>query len=780
MSLYDTLNDEQREAVMYTEGPLLILAGAGSGKTRVLTHRIVYLIEEMGVNPWNILAITFTNKAAGEMRDRVDRLVGFGADEIWVSTFHSTCVRILRRYIDKLGFDNNFTIYDADDQKTVMKGILKRLNIDPKAFSERAMLSAISSAKDNLVDVRDYELSTMGDFKKITIAKIYREYQETLKRSNALDFDDIIVKTVELFKTQAEVLNYYQDRFRYILVDEYQDTNTAQFELIRLLADRSRNLCVVGDDDQSIYKFRGANIRNILDFESYYPEAKVVKLEQNYRSTQNILDAANGVIRNNRSRKQKALWTGKGEGEKIRFRQLENGFEEADYLVRDIVHKIREDGFSYKDLAILYRTNAQARLLEERMVVEGIPYSVVGGVNFYSRAEVKDILAYLKTVDNGRDEVALRRIINVPKRGIGAASLEKIATYAVSRGLTLYEAMGEVDGIPGLGKTAIKIREFVNLIDVLRAEIPFLSIADLIRAILERVKYADYLYDQDEESAEDRMANVDELITKAVAYEETHDEVSLSTFLEEVALVSDLDNLEDGDNRVLLMTLHSAKGLEFPVVYLAGMEDGLFPGYMTINSDDEADMEEERRLAYVGITRAKQELVITCAKCRMVRGETQYNPVSRFVREIPPGLLDEEVPQGFRRVSPADFGLSVGGVPGKSFGSQRKGASSYGNTWGGNAPRAYARDNQTPQEAKPFIARETSRLNGLSAISKGGSIGSSQAPEYGVGDRVRHVKFGEGTVSAISKQPRDYMVTVEFDTYGQKIMYAAFAKLKPV
>ena len=780
MSLYDTLNDEQREAVMYTEGPLLILAGAGSGKTRVLTHRIVYLIEEMGVNPWNILAITFTNKAAGEMRDRVDRLVGFGADEIWVSTFHSTCVRILRRYIDKLGFDNNFTIYDADDQKTVMKGILKRLNIDPKAFSERAMLSAISSAKDNLVDVRDYELSTMGDFKKITIAKIYREYQETLKRSNALDFDDIIVKTVELFKTQAEVLNYYQDRFRYILVDEYQDTNTAQFELIRLLADRSRNLCVVGDDDQSIYKFRGANIRNILDFESYYPEAKVVKLEQNYRSTQNILDAANGVIRNNRSRKQKALWTGKGEGEKIRFRQLENGFEEADYLVRDIVHKIREDGFSYKDLAILYRTNAQARLLEERMVVEGIPYSVVGGVNFYSRAEVKDILAYLKTVDNGRDEVALRRIINVPKRGIGAASLEKIATYAVSRGLTLYEAMGEVDGIPGLGKTAIKIREFVNLIDVLRAEIPFLSIADLIRAILERVKYADYLYDQDEESAEDRMANVDELITKAVAYEETHDEVSLSTFLEEVALVSDLDNLEDGDNRVLLMTLHSAKGLEFPVVYLAGMEDGLFPGYMTINSDDEADMEEERRLAYVGITRAKQELVITCAKCRMVRGETQYNPVSRFVREIPPGLLDEEVPQGFRRVSPADFGLSVGGFPGKSFGSQRKGASSYGNTWGGNAPRAYARDNQTPQEAKPFIARETSRLNGLSAISKGGSIGSSQAPEYGVGDRVRHVKFGEGTVSAISKQPRDYMVTVEFDTYGQKIMYAAFAKLKPV
>ena len=799
MSLYDTLNEEQKEAVMHTEGPLLILAGAGSGKTRVLTHRIVYLIEEMGVNPWNILAITFTNKAAGEMRERVDRLVGFGADEIWVSTFHSTCVRILRRYIDKLGYGNNFTIYDTDDQKTVMKSVIKRLNIDPKVFTERSMLSAISSAKDNLVSVRDYELSTMGDFQKITIAKVYREYQETLKRSNALDFDDIIVKTVELFKTQVEVLNYYQDRFRYILVDEYQDTNTAQFELIRLLADRCRNLCVVGDDDQSIYKFRGANIRNILDFENYYPEAKVVKLEQNYRSTQNILDAANGVIRNNRSRKQKALWTGKGEGEKIRFRQLENGFEEADYITRDILHKIREEGFSYRDLAILYRTNAQARLLEERMVVEGIPYTVVGGINFYSRAEIKDILAYLKTVDNGRDEVALRRIINVPKRGIGAASLEKIAVHAVARDLTLYEAMCEVDEIPGLGKTAVKIREFVNMIEVLRAELPFFSIANLIRAIQERVKYEEYLYDQDEESAEDRMANVDELITKATAYEETHDEVSLSEFLEEVALVSDLDSMEDEDNRVLLMTLHSAKGLEFPVVYLAGMEDGLFPGYMTINSDDEADMEEERRLAYVGITRAKQELMITCAKCRMVRGETQYNPVSRFVREIPQGLLDEEIPQGFRRVSPADFGLPVGG-PSRRSSYADGGYSSFRGSSGGYAggggyreapyrggkpaadprPRAYAKDNSTPQEVKPFIARETSRLNGLASISKGGNIGSGQAPEYGVGDRVRHVKFGEGTVSAISKEPRDYMVTVEFDTYGQKIMYASFAKLKLV
>lgn len=783
MSIYDTLNKEQKEAVMHTEGPLLILAGAGSGKTRVLTHRIVYLIEEMGVNPWNIMAITFTNKAAGEMRERVNRLVGFGADEIWVSTFHSTCVRILRRFIDRLGYDNHFTIYDTDDQKTVMKAVMKKLNIDPKQYPERSLLSAISSAKDELLDVRDYELSTMGDFRKITIAKAYREYQETLKRSNALDFDDLIIRTVELLRTQKEVLSYYQDRFCYLMVDEYQDTNTAQFELIRLLADRNRNLCVVGDDDQSIYKFRGANIRNILDFESHYPEAKVIKLEQNYRSTQNILDAANAVIRNNRSRKEKALWTGKGAGEKIRFRQLENGFEEADYLVRDIRHKIREDGLSYGDCAVLYRTNAQARLLEERMVVEGIPYHVVGGVNFYSRAEIKDILAYLKTVDNGRDEVALRRIINVPRRGIGAASLEKISAYGVAKGLTLYDAMREADAVPGLGKTAAKIREFVNLVEVLRAGLSSFGIADLIRAILERVQYEQYLTDQDDESVEDRMANVEELITKAVNYEESHDIISLSEFLEEVALVSDLDNVEDGDNRVLLMTLHSAKGLEFPVVYLAGMEDGLFPSYMTINSENREDLEEERRLAYVGITRAKQELAVTCAKCRMIRGETQYNPVSRFVREIPLSLLDQEEPVRVRRANLSDLGIPFGGgrggAPVQSFYGEAAGKRTAG--FGGRAdgrPRARAITNATPEDAKPFIARETDRLKMLSSLQKGSSLVSGQAPEYGVGDRVRHVKFGEGTVKAVSKEPRDYMVTVEFDGCGQKVMYASFAKLK--
>ena len=747
MSIYDTLNREQMEATRHVDGPLLILAGAGSGKTRVLTHRIVYLIEEMGVNPWNILAITFTNKAAGEMRERVDQLVGFGADQIWVSTFHSTCVRILRRFIDKLGFGNNFTIYDTDDQKTVMKGVCKRLNVDTKQLSERTLMGYVSSAKDELISVREYEISAAGDFRKSTIAKVYREYQEALRASNALDFDDIIVKTVELFKAQPDVLAYYQDRFKYIMVDEYQDTNTAQFELIRLLADRNRNLCVVGDDDQSIYKFRGANIRNILDFEFHYPEAKVVKLEQNYRSTQNILDAANAVIRNNVGRKAKALWTNQGAGKPVHFRQLENAYEEAEYLADDISRKVR-GGASYGDFAILYRTNAQSRLLEERMVVEGIPYNVVGGVNFYSRAEIKDVLAYLKTIDNGRDEVALRRIINVPKRSIGAASLEKVATYAQSKELTLFDAMCEVEQIPGLGKAAAKIREFVNMILVLRSGRESYGIVDLISAVMERTAYADYLVSQDEESAEDRLANIDELITKATGYEETHDEILLSEFLEEIALVTDLDNAEDMDNRVLLMTLHGAKGLEFPYVYLSGMEDGLFPSYVTITSDDNTDLEEERRLAYVGITRAMQELTLTCAKSRMIRGETQYNPISRFVREIPQELLDEEIPSSRRKVDPETFGLHLKG----GFGTPAR---------------------------KPFIA-QANKVASLAGLQKGFGTSGNETLDYGVGDRVRHVKFGEGTVRAVGKEPKDYKVTVDFDGLGQKIMYASFAKLQKI
>ena len=766
MSIYDTLNREQREAVMQTEGPVLILAGAGSGKTRALTHRIVYLIEEFGVNPWNILAITFTNKAAEEMRERVDGLVSFGADQIWVSTFHSLCVRILRRHIDRLGFDNRFTIYDTDDQKTVMKGVCKRLNIDTKAYKERSLLSAISSAKDNLVDVREYEMNTMGDYHKMVIAKVYREYQETLKRNNALDFDDIIVKTVELFKTCPEILNSYQERFKYIMVDEYQDTNTAQFELVRLLADKYRNLCVVGDDDQSIYKFRGANIRNILDFELHYPEAKVIKLEQNYRSTSSILDAANAVIHNNAGRKEKTLWTQKKEGSRVHFRQLDTAYEEAEFIADDISRRMRQDGVCYKDCAILYRTNAQARILEERMMNENIPYVVVGGVNFYSRMEIKDILAYLKTIDNGLDEVALRRIINVPKRSIGAASVEKISVYAQERGISLFDAMCEAKNVPGLGRSAEKVEAFVNMIQVFRSGLDSYGIVDLIRAVLERIKYAEYLQEQDDEDAEDRMNNIEEFISKASRYEETHDYIELSEFLSEVALVADIDNVENKDDRVLLMTLHSAKGLEFPVVYLSGMEDGLFPSFMSIAAPDPEELEEERRLAYVGITRAKEELTLTCAKCRMIRGETQYNAVSRFVREIPTELMDNYTPVMKKSVDLSSIGIDLGGY--------QTSASAVRDL----RPKAIVRPKVTAQADKPYISKGIGELNRLAGIQKGVSGMQKETPDYQTGDRVTHIKYGEGTVLDMVKEPRDYKVTVDFDGFGKKIMYASFAKLK--
>ena len=772
MSIYDTLNKEQKEAVFHTEGPLLLLAGAGSGKTRCLTHRIAYLIDEMGVKPWNILAITFTNKAAGEMRERVNQLVDYGADQVWVSTFHSMCVRILRRHIDRIGFANEFTIYDTDDQKTVMKNICKRLDVNTKIYKERALLGAISSAKDELISVSEYALNAANDMNQRTYAMVYREYQETLQKNNALDFDDLIVRTVELFKSCPEILDSYQERFRYIMVDEYQDTNTAQFELVRLLAQKNRNLCVVGDDDQSIYKFRGANIRNILDFEKYFPEAKVIKLEQNYRSTQSILDAANAVISNNERRKDKALWTERGSGELVHFRQFDNAYEEAEYIADDVCRKVRKQGAQYKDFAVLYRTNAQARLLEERMIMEGVPYNVVGGTNFYARAEIKDILAYLKTIDNGRDDVAVRRIINIPKRGIGAVSVEKIEDYAQMQDISLYDAMELADEIMSLGKTAAKVRPFVQLIRELRKASSELTIAELIQEIVERIQYAQYLQDNDDESAEDRIANVDELITKAVAYQEMHDEANLTGFLAEVALVADIDKVEDDDNRVLLMTLHSAKGLEFPNVYLAGMEDGLFPGQSAIWTNDQEDIEEERRLAYVGITRAMNDLTLTCARSRMIRGETQYNPVSRFVREIPEELLDNKLAEPKRARQDRDILADIIGFGAKDTGT-KPGSYDF-------RPKATLRPKVTAKADKPFIAKDIGSLNQLAGLSKGAVGMTASAPDYQIGDRVSHIKYGEGTVLGLVKEPRDYKVTVNFENAGQKIMYASFAKLKRI
>ena len=763
MSIYDKLNEPQREAVYHTDGPLLILAGAGSGKTRVLTHRIAYLIEERNVNPWNILAITFTNKAAGEMRERVDSLVGFGSESIWVSTFHSMCVRILRRFIDRLGYDNRFTIYDTDDQKTLMKEVCKKVAIDTKVFKERSLMSAISSAKNELILPDEFELNVGGDFAKLKIAKVYREYEAQLKANNALDFDDLLVKTVQLLQTQLDVLENYQERFRYIMVDEYQDTNTVQFQLVRLLAGKYRNLCVVGDDDQSIYKFRGANIRNILDFEHEFSDACVIKLEQNYRSTGNILNAANRVIANNKGRKEKTLWTANGEGELVHLRQFDTGYDEADFIAEDIKKEVRA-GASYNDHAVLYRTNAQSRLLEEKFVAMNVPYKIVGGVNFYARREIKDLLAYLKTIDNGMDDIAVRRIINVPKRGIGLTTINRIQESAAERGLGFYETLMAPELIPGIGRSAAKLDSFAALIEYFKGLTGQMSITDLLREVIEKTGYMESLDSEDKEDAQARKENIDELINKAAAYEEAAEDrdepATLSAFLEEVALVADIDSLDEEQDYVVLMTLHSAKGLEFPHVYLAGMEDGLFPSYMTITSDDRDDLEEERRLCYVGITRAEQELTLTCARRRMVRGETQYNKISRFIKEIPAELLDT----GSRRIEPeteVPVQQNTYAHAREAFRARAFGAA-YSNGAGKSSGVSSGKSSQ-----------------GLASLQKGSQLaaGSGGSPEYAEGDRVRHVKFGEGTVLEIRSGGRDYEVTVDFDSAGVRKMFAKFAKL---
>ena len=767
MSLLDALNEPQRQAVMATDGPLLILAGAGSGKTRVLTHRTAYLIEECGVNPYNIMAITFTNKAAGEMRERIDQMVGYGSESIWVCTFHSTCVRILRRYIDRLGFGTNFTIYDSDDQKTLMKDICKRLEIDTKMYKEKMFLSAISSAKDELIDPIEFETRAAGDYVKRKQAQVYREYQQALKQNNALDFDDLIMKTVELFKLDKEVLASYQDRFRYIMVDEYQDTNTAQFELIRLLALKYQNLCVVGDDDQSIYKFRGANIYNILNFEHHFPDATVIKLEQNYRSTQNILDAANAVIANNQGRKEKRLWTDNGAGDKITFEQLDTAAEEADFVARDIARRVRKGEYQYKDCAILYRTNAQSRLFEERFITANIPYKIFGGVNFYARKEVKDLLAYLKTIDNGQDDLAVRRIINIPKRGIGAASINKVALYAQEQEISFYDALCVAEQVPGLGKAAAKIRPFVLFIQSMKAKAKLLSVADLLQEVIETTGYVRELEAEGTDEAEARIENIDELISKAVDYAEGEEAPTLNGFLENVALVADIDSFDENSDYVVLMTLHSAKGLEFPNVYLAGLEDGLFPSYMSITSDNsQAEIEVERRLAYVGITRAKKNLTITSARVRMVRGQTQYGKVSRFVREIPPELLSGKIYEPKTKEEPIEQ---------STFQKARKAfrtVPSYGGSgYGKEVGEGYGSTFHSSKATKPVYTKVENQRDF-------GSVGG--ALSYQVGDRVRHIKFGDGEVMAIVSGGRDYEVTVDFDKVGTKKMFASFAKLKKI
>lgn len=752
MSSYEMLNPAQQEAVCHVDGPLLILAGAGSGKTRVLTHRVAYLIEECEVNPWNIFAITFTNKAAREMRERVDAIVDYGAEDVWVSTFHSACVRMLRRFGDRIGWDKRFSIYDTDDQKTVMREVCKQLDIDTKTLKERAILSEISSAKNEMIGPEEYRKQAGRDFRKLRIADAYEAYEERLHRNQAMDFDDLLLKTVELFKKEPDVLAYYQDRLRYIMVDEYQDTNSVQFEMVRLLAEKYRNLCVVGDDDQSIYKFRGANIRNILDFEKHFPDAKVIKLEENYRSTKTILNAANAVIRHNKGRKDKTLRTENEEGVRISFHQYQNEYEEADGVLADIGKKVRGGQTRFSDIAILYRTNAQARALEEKFVYAGIPYRVVGGVNFYQRKEIKDMLAYLRTIDTGRDDVSVNRILNVPRRGIGAATARKAMDFAEANDMSFFEALRGADQIPELRRSAAKIHAFTDLIQVLRAKAEFMSIVDLYDAVLEDTGYMQELQEEESDEALTRIENLDELRNKIVEYEESSDNPTLGELLEQIALVADIDNVSEDDDRVLLMTLHSAKGLEFPHVYLTGMEDGLFPGYMSLTADDPDEIEEERRLCYVGITRAKKTLSLSCARTRMRQGQRQMNAVSRFVREIPKNLINGSVPEkkAFRYQDDYDyeFSSSLDDIP---F--------------------------STPKhEAKPSRA---AKFNINDYIKKGSEMGGA-APDYAVGDSVSHVKFGKGKVLAMTERDGDYDVSVEFEKFGVRKLRASFSKLKKI
>ena len=816
-NILEGLNPQQKEAVEHFKGPLLILAGAGSGKTRVLTHRIAYLIDHYDVNPYHILALTFTNKAAGEMRERVDQIVGFGAENIWVSTFHSTCVRILRRYIEVLGYKRSFTIYDADDQRALMREIIKYLDLDPKKYKERAFLNVISNAKDELIGPEDYAARAQGDGMREIYARAYQEYEKRLHDANALDFDDLICKTIQMFQENRDILSYYRNRFRYILVDEYQDTNTAQFKLISLLASTpsddggvEHNLCVVGDDDQSIYKFRGANIMNILNFEQEYPDTRVIRLEENYRSTQNILDAANAVIHNNTKRKEKALWTRKDKGDSIYYSQFENEYEEAESVSSAIAHAVSNGKADYKDFAILYRTNAQSRVFEEKLINYNIPYRIVGAVNFYQRKEIKDILAYLRTIENGMDDISAKRIINVPKRGIGLTTIDRVSNYAIIHGTSFYSALQDYEYIENIGRSAAKLGSFVGLIESFRTNLedPDYSIEQLIRDVVEQSGYEAMLAEDDSEESQTRLENIEELINKAASYEEDHEEegATLGGFLEEVALVADIDNVDDSTDIVLLMTLHSAKGLEFPYVYLVGMEDGIFPGAMAVYGEDPdqaaEEMEEERRLCYVGITRAMKKLSLSCARSRFRNGEHQFNRPSRFISEIPRYLLhagSNSSTASSGGVSAAEFlkhqpggSFSFGAGTGSS--STRRSGSARSNTGGyGTGTWNPAMEQRTKQAGHARGKSGLDLLAGNPMISKGfggsyktpsakssSAAGNSQTVSYSEGDRVRHMRFGEGSVQKITPSGADFEVTVAFDNGNTRKMLSSFAKLKKV
>lgn len=738
---FEQLNPMQQQAVLQKDGPVLILAGAGSGKTGALTVRIAHMLQE-GIRPWNILAITFTNKAAKEMRERINQLVGEEANDIWVSTFHSTCVRILRSEIHHLDFDNHFSIYDADDQEKLMRECFKKLNfsLTDKTYSVRSAMARISKQKEELVSWQEYAQKVdKNDLREVQTAKVYQIYQTMLKESNALDFDDLIYKTVLLFRQNADVLEKYQNRFRYIMVDEYQDTNTSQYILIKMLAQKYQNLCVVGDDDQSIYGWRGANIRNILDFENDFPNTKVIKLEQNYRSTKTILEAANCVIHNNITRKDKKLWTENEKGNILHVYKAENEYDEGRF-VSERIEMLKNEGKGYHNFAVLYRTNAQSRMIEDQLVKKSIPYRLFGGVRFYERKEIKDIISYLKVLSNPSDTIALRRIINVPKRGIGDTSIEKVNTFALERNIRFYEALGHLDEIPELKTRAKKFQDFYDFMQHLKEDAKTFSIVELIDAIVKRSGYMQLLLNEGTEEALSRIENIDEFINKASEYEKTDPEGGLSGFLEDIALVADIDNYSENEESVALMTLHTAKGLEFPYVFIVGMEEGIFPSYRSIVYGGEKEIEEERRLCYVGITRAREELFLSFAKSRMQHGITQYNAPSRFLKEIPQELIEMPV----RPVSEAakEFALRTSMKIKPTF----------------TKPNPYGM-------SKPKIELPS---------PKGVTLNFKE------GDKVRAPKYGIGTVKTIRSGGADFEVEVSFGEKGTKKFMAGLSKLKKI
>ena len=767
MNLLEGLNDKQYEAVTNVDGPCLVIAGAGSGKTKVLTHKIAYLISEKDVKPWNILAITFTNKAANEMKTRVEALVGDIAKDMWIGTFHSICVRILRKQIDRIGFNTDFIIFDTSDQKTLMKQIIKSQNLDDKIYSDRSVLYEISNAKNEMLDSDAYTARVKGDFRKEKIAELYEIYQKKLKENNAIDFDDIINFTIKILMDNPDLLEYYSNKFKYVLVDEYQDTNKAQFTLVTLLASKYGNITVVGDNDQGIYSFRGADISNILNFERDFPGTKIIKLEQNYRCTQNILNAANEVIKNNETKYEKKLWTSNEKGNLPKVFRGDNEYDEANYIVRQINTLKMEEYYKYSDFAILYRMNSQSRSIEDILRREDIPYKIVGGLKFYERKEIKDIIAYLRLIQNTSDNLSLTRIINEPKRGVGKTSLDNIDAISASNGISMYEVIKNADSY-GLNRVFANTREFINTIEELKSKKDEIKISELIKATLNQTGYTKALELENTVEAETRLQNLDEFLTVAIEFEEESADNSLSEFLEGITLSSDLDGMEETEDSVTLMTLHSAKGLEFPVVFLVGMEEGIFPGYKSIGEPKE--LEEERRLCYVGITRAKENLFMTCSRQRTIFGSTSCNPVSRFLKEIPANMLD-----GYEYIEEQRNNRYPENEYEWSYGESRRGYDNYRN----NSVSTYkdiAMAKSRENSSNTFQFRSADSF--LKSLNNKKAVENINLDEYKAGVKVYHKKFGEGTINSVEAEGDDLKVDINFKKAGHKRLMAKFAGLE--